>query len=215
LIVGGEDHKAAQESDTEERFSALDTWMRQHVSAAGEVEFRWSGQVMETQDGLAFIGRNPLDEDNIFVATGDSGMGMTHGTIAGMLITDLIEERPNRWSDLYDPSRIRVGAAGEFIKENVNVAAQYTSYVTPGDVSSTDEITPTTGAVMRDGATKVAVYRDEAGELHRMSAICTHLGCIVGWNKAASTWDCPCHGSRFDAYGRVVNGPASKDLERR
>jgi glycine/D-amino acid oxidase-like deaminating enzyme/nitrite reductase/ring-hydroxylating ferredoxin subunit len=215
LIVGGEDHKAAQASDTEERFSALASWMRERFPAAGEVEFRWSGQVMETQDGLAFIGRNPLDKDNIYVATGDSGMGMTHGTIAGMLITDLIQGRPNRWSDLYDPSRIRVGAAGEFVKENVNVAAQYTSYVTPGDVSSTDEITPTMGAVMRDGATKVAIYRDEAGELHRMSAVCTHLGCIVGWNQAASTWDCPCHGSRFDPYGHVVNGPASKDLERR
>ncbi|MBA2258943.1 MAG: FAD-dependent oxidoreductase [Acidobacteria bacterium] len=215
LIVGGEDHKAAQASDTEERFSALDSWMREHFPAAGELEFRWSGQVMETQDGLAFIGRNPMDSDNIYVATGDSGMGMTHGTIAGMLITDLIQGRPNRWSDLYNPSRIRIGAAGEFIKENVNVAVQYTSYVTPGDVSSTDEITPTTGAVMREGATKVAIYRDEAGELHRMSAVCTHLGCIVGWNKAASTWDCPCHGSRFDAYGRVVNGPASKDLQSR
>ena len=215
LIVGGEDHKAAQASDTDERFSALDSWMREHFPAAGELEFRWSGQVMESQDGLAFIGRNPMDKDNIYVATGDSGMGMTHGTIAGMLITDLIQGRPNRWSDLYDPSRIRIGAAGEFIKENVNVAVQYTSYLTPGDVASTDEITPNTGAVMREGATKVAIYRDETGELHRMSAVCTHLGCIVGWNKAASTWDCPCHGSRFDPYGRVVNGPASKDLNKK
>ena len=214
LIVGGEDHKAAQASDTEQRFSALESWMRERFNAAREIEFRWSGQVMETQDGLAFIGRNPMDADNVYVATGDSGMGLTHGTIAGMLITDLIQGRPNRWSELYDPSRIRIGAAGEFLKENLNVAAQYVSYLTPGEVSSVDEITPNSGAVMRDGATKVAVYRDEAGELHRLSAVCTHLGCIVGWNKAASTWDCPCHGSRFDAYGSVVNGPASKDLEK-
>jgi Rieske Fe-S protein len=213
LIVGGEDHKAAQESDSERRFSDLVSWMRRHFPAAGEVEFRWSGQVMETQDGLAFIGRNPLDADNIYVATGDSGMGMTHGTIAGMLLTDLIQGRPNRWAGLYDPSRIRIGAAGDFIKENLNVAAQYASYLTPGEVSSVDEIAPNSGAVMRDGATKIAVYRDEAGELHRMSAICTHLGCIVGWNKAASTWDCPCHGSRFDAHGRVLNGPAATDLD--
>lgn len=214
LIVGGEDHKAAQASDSEERFSALESWMRERFSAAREIEFRWSGQLMETQDGLAFIGRNPMDADNVYVATGDSGMGMTHGTIAGMLLTDLIQGRPNRWSGLYDPSRTRIGAAGEFLKENLNVAVQYASYLTPGDVSSVDEITSNSGAVMRDGATKVAVFRDEAGELHRMSAVCTHLGCIVGWNKAASTWDCPCHGSRFDAYGRVVNGPASKDLEK-
>ena len=106
----------------------------QHYPAAGELEFRWSGQVMETQDGLAFIGRNPMDADNVYVATGDSGMGMTHGTIAGMLICDLIQGRPNRWAELYDPSRIRVGAAGDFLKENLNVAAQFTSWVTPGEV---------------------------------------------------------------------------------
>jgi glycine/D-amino acid oxidase-like deaminating enzyme/nitrite reductase/ring-hydroxylating ferredoxin subunit len=212
LIVGGEDHKTAQEFDTEERFGALESWMREHFPAAREVEFRWSGQVMETQDGLGFIGRNPMDANNVYVATGDSGMGMTHGTIAGMLICDLIQGRPNRWTELYEPSRIRTGAAADFLKENLNVAAQYTSWITPGEVSSVEEIGPNTGAVMREGAGKVAIFRDEAGELHRHSAICTHLGCIVGWNKAASTWDCPCHGSRFDAYGRVVNGPASKNL---
>ena len=215
LIVGGEDHKAAQASDPDERYQRLEAWMRRHFSAAGEIEFRWSGQVMETQDGLAFIGRNPLDADNVYVVTGDSGMGMTHGTIAGMLLTDLIAGRDNSWSSLYDPARIRAGAAGEFLKENLNVAAQYASYVTPGDVSSVDEIAPNTGAVIRDGLTKVAVFRDEAGELHRRSAVCTHLGCIVGWNPAASTWDCPCHGSRFDPYGKVVNGPASVDLKQK
>lgn len=213
LIVGGEDHKAGQASDAEPRFARLEGWMREHFPSAGEIEFRWSGQVMETQDGLAFIGRNPLDNDNVYIATGDSGMGMTHGTIAGMLLTDLIAGRDNRWAALYDPSRIRARAAGDFLKENLNVAAQYASYVTPGEVSSVDEIAPNTGAVIRDGLTKVAVFRDEAGELHRRSAICTHLGCIVGWNAAASTWDCPCHGSRFDRYGKVVNGPAGADLK--
>jgi glycine/D-amino acid oxidase-like deaminating enzyme/nitrite reductase/ring-hydroxylating ferredoxin subunit len=213
LIVGGEDHKTAQASDTEERFAALEDWTRRHYPAARQVEFRWSGQVMETQDGLAFIGRNPMDANNVYVATGDSGMGMTHGTIAGILISDLIQGRENPWANLYDPSRIRVGAAGDFLKENLNVAVQYSSWVTPGEVSSLDEITPNTGAVMREGARKVAIFRDEAGEVHRLSAVCTHLGCIVGWNKAASTWDCPCHGSRFDATGRVINGPASKDLQ--
>jgi len=215
LIVGGEDHKTAQASDTEARFAALEAWMRRHYPAAGPLEFRWSGQVMETQDGLGFIGRNPMDADNVYVATGDSGMGMTHGTIAGMLICDLIQGRPNRWASLYDPSRIRAGAAAAFIKENLNVAAQYGSWLTPGEVASVDEITANTGAVIREGATKTAVFRDEAGELHRHSAVCTHLGCIVGWNPAASTWDCPCHGSRFDAHGRVINGPASRDLDKR
>jgi nitrite reductase/ring-hydroxylating ferredoxin subunit len=214
LIVGGEDHKSGQASDAESRFASLERWMREHFPAVREVEFRWSGQVMETQDGLGFIGRNPLDAGNVYVATGDSGMGMTHGTIAGMLICDLIQGRPNRWTTLYDPSRIRLGAVGDFLKENLNVAAQYASYLTPGDVESVDQILPNTGAVLREGARKVAVFRDETGEVHRMSAVCTHLGCIVAWNRAASTWDCPCHGSRFDARGRVLNGPASSDLEK-
>jgi Rieske Fe-S protein len=98
------------------------------------------------------------------------------------------------------------------VKENLNVAVQYTSWVTGGEVSSVDEITPNSGAVMRDGLTKVAVFRDEAGELHGCSAVCTHLGCIVAWNASASTWDCPCHGSRFDPYGKVLNGPAKNPL---
>ena len=212
LIVGGEDHKSGQAQDGEERWRRLEAWMRERFPSAGEVEFRWSGQVMETQDGLAFIGRNPMDSPNVYVATGDSGMGMTHGTIAGILLTDLIAGSANPWTDLYDPSRIRTGAAGEFVKENLNVAIQYTSWVTGGDVASVDEIAPNTGAVIREGLRKVAVFRDESGQLHRRSAVCTHLGCIVSWNPSASTWDCPCHGSRFDKFGVVVNGPAKDDL---
>ena len=213
LIVGGEDHKAAQASDADARFDRLESWMREHAPAARDVEFRWSGQVMESQDGLGFIGRNPLDDANVYVATGDSGMGMTHGTIAGILLTDLIAGRANPWAALYDPSRIRAGAAADFVKENLNVAAQYASWVTPGEVESVDDIAPNTGAVIREGLMKVAVFRDEAGELHRRSAVCPHLGCIVGWNAAASTWDCPCHGSRFDKFGTVTNGPANVDLK--
>jgi nitrite reductase/ring-hydroxylating ferredoxin subunit len=214
LIVGGEDHKTAQATDTEERFDALDRWMRHHFPAAGPLEYRWSGQVMETQDGLGFIGRNPMDADNVYVITGDSGMGLTHGTIGGMLVCDLIQGRPNRWAPLYNPSRVRAGAVGDFVRENLNVAAQYASWITPGDVSSVDEIPPNSGGVIREGAAKFAVFRDEAGQLHRFSAACTHLGCVLGWNKAASTWDCPCHGSRYDALGRVINGPARQDMRR-
>ena len=213
LIVGGEDHKAGQAQDAEARFANLETWMRERFPSAGEVAFRWSGQVMETQDGLGFIGRNPMDSPNVYVATGDSGMGMTHGTIAGILLTDLIAGRENPWTELYDPSRIRTGAAGEFVKENLNVALQYTSWITGGDVSSIDEIAPNTGAVIREGLLKVAVFRDMDGTIHRRSAVCTHLGCIVSWNPAAATWDCPCHGSRYDKFGTVVNGPAAVDLK--
>ena len=213
LIVGGEDHKAGQAQDADARFACLEEWMRKHFPDAGEVEYRWSGQVMETVDGLGFLGRNPLDADNVYVATGDSGMGMTHGTIAGMVITDLIVGRENPWTELYNPGRVRTGAAVEWVKENLNVALQYKDWFTRGDVTSMDEIAPNTGAIVVESGHKIAVYRDERGTVHRRSAVCPHLGCIVAWNPAASTWDCPCHGSRFDKLGAVINGPSPKDLD--
>jgi glycine/D-amino acid oxidase-like deaminating enzyme/nitrite reductase/ring-hydroxylating ferredoxin subunit len=211
LIVGGEDHKTGQAADTDERFERLETWTRERFAPAGAVEFRWSGQIMEPIDGLAFIGHNPGDK-NIYVVTGDSGNGMTHGTIAGMLLTDLIQGRENAWGTLYDPARISLKAALEFAKENLNVAAQYRDYATGGDVDTVHEITRGTGAVIREGLTKVAAYRDSHGALHTCSAICPHLGCVVGWNATENTWDCPCHGSRFDPYGKVLNGPAITGL---
>jgi len=164
------------------------------------------------QDCLAFIGRNPGDAENVFIATGDSGMGMTHGTIAGVLLTDLIVGRANPWTELYDPARKTLAATKDFAQENLNVAAQYTDLLTPGDVDSVDEIRKGQGCVVRSGLSKVAAYRDEDGTLHTVSAVCTHLGCIVTWNSAEKTWDCPCHGSRFDKLGSVINGPANKDL---
>jgi Rieske Fe-S protein len=167
---------------------------------------------METIDGIAFIGRNPLDAPNVMIATGDSGMGMTHGTIAGILLTDLIMGRENEWATLYDPSRLTLRAAGEFAKENLNVAAQFTDYVTPGEVDSVEGIAPGEGAIIRRGLKKVAAYRDESGAVHEVSAVCRHLGCIVAWNANEKSWDCPCHGSRYDAHGRVFNGPANSDL---
>jgi len=213
LIVGGEDHKTGQADDTQERHARLETWARERFPMMERVEFTWAGQVMETVDGLAFIGRNPLDKDNVFVVTGDSGMGMTHGTIAGLLLTDLILGRENPWAKLYDPSRKTLKATGKFLKEAVNMAAQFTDWVTGGDVGSVDEIAKESGAVLRRGLTKVAIYRDEKGALHECSAVCPHLGCIVGWNPTEKTWDCPCHGSRFDKLGKVINGPANTDLD--
>ncbi len=212
LIVGGEDHKTGQADDANRRYAYLERWTRTRWPMIESVEFRWSGQVMEPVDGIDFIGRNPLDDDNVFIATGDSGNGMTHGTIAGILITDLIQGRSNAWEKIYDPSRKTLKALPEFAKENLNVAAQYTDLVTPGDVDSTDEIKPNEGAIIRHGLSKVAAYRDEAGVLHERSAVCVHLGCIVDWNSKEKTWDCPCHGSRYDAYGKVFQGPANKDL---
>jgi glycine/D-amino acid oxidase-like deaminating enzyme/nitrite reductase/ring-hydroxylating ferredoxin subunit len=212
LIVGGEDHKTGQEENIEERYNRLESWTRERIPAAERIEFRWSGQVLEPNDGLAFIGRNPMDANNIYVASGASGNGMTYGMIAGLLLEDLIAGRENKWESIYDPSRKMLRAAGEFAKENLNVVAQYADWVTGGEVDSTEKISRGDGAIIRRGLSKIAAYRDEQGQLHERSATCTHLGCIVAWNGDEKTWDCPCHGSRFDAYGRVINGPANSDL---
>jgi glycine/D-amino acid oxidase-like deaminating enzyme/nitrite reductase/ring-hydroxylating ferredoxin subunit len=212
LIVGGEDHKTGQAPAHADPYARLEAWARERFPKIREVRFRWSGQVMETIDGLAFIGRNPLDHPNVFIVTGDSGMGMTHGTIAGILLTDLILGRENPWATLYDPSRKTLGALGRFAKENLNVVRQYGDWLTSGDVNSPADIKPGAGAVIRRGLAKVAVYRDEQGACHERSAVCTHLGGIVHWNDAEKTWDCPCHGSRFDRLGGVLNGPANRDL---
>lgn len=214
LIVGGEDHKTGQEDDAEKRYKALESWARERFPSMEEVAYRWSGQVMEPIDAMAFIGKNPADASNVYVVTGDSGHGMTHGTIAGLLITDLILERENPWAKLYDPSRKRLGSAWEFAKEGASIAAQFVDYVTPGDVSTVDKIEPGSGAVVRSGLSKLAVFRDSDGKLHECSAVCSHLGCIVHWNHEERSWDCPCHGSRFDPYGKVINGPALEPLAR-
>jgi glycine/D-amino acid oxidase-like deaminating enzyme/nitrite reductase/ring-hydroxylating ferredoxin subunit len=213
LIVGGEDHKSGQAYDGDARLERLERWAREYFPLAENVELRWSGQVMEPVDGVAFIGRNPGDSDNIYIATGDSGMGMTHGTIAGMLLTDLIVGRPSPWAELYDPSRKMLREAVEYAKENANVAAQYLKDYTSGsDVESVDEIARGQGAVLRRGLKKIAVFRDHDGMLHERSAVCPHLGCIVSFDAVEATWNCPCHGSRFDGHGRVIVGPANRDL---
>lgn len=166
---------------------------------------------MEPMDGLAYIGRDPTQE-NVYIATGDSGNGMTHATIAGLVVTGLIHGAEVPWAALYDPSRKTMKAAGNFIREASNMAWQYTDWITPGQVDSAADIRAGSGAVIRRGVQKVAVYRDSGGELHEMSARCTHLGCIVKWNPSENTWDCPCHGSRFDAFGQVLGGPAVDPL---
>jgi Rieske Fe-S protein len=162
-------------------------------------------------DGLAFIG--PVGNGSrLYVVTGDSGNGYTHGTLAGMIIVDAIAGRDNPWAATYDPGRVRVRALGEFAAENLNVARQMTDWIARGDVGDVGEVAPGSGAIVRRGVTPVAVYRDPAGRVCELSAVCPHLGCIVHWNRAERSWDCPCHGSRFDATGRVLNGPATSDL---
>jgi glycine/D-amino acid oxidase-like deaminating enzyme/nitrite reductase/ring-hydroxylating ferredoxin subunit len=213
LIVGGEDYKTGQKEDDEKRLDRLVAWTRDNFPGVEAVDYRWSGQVLEPSDGVAFIGPNPDGVENVYIITGDSGHGMTHGTLGAMIISDMVMGLPNEWATLYDPKRIRVRAAGDLARENLNVAAQYAAWVLPGDAPSEEHVPRGSGRVIRRGAKMVAVYRDEDGTLHERNAACTHLRCVVNWNDLEKSWDCPCHGSRFDPTGAVLNGPALTPLE--
>jgi len=214
LIVGGEDHKTGQYDDASERFDRLEAWARSRFSHTGARTLAWSGQVLEPIDSLAFIGRNPLDRDNVFIATGDSGHGLTHGVIAGLLICDLVLGRPNPWETLYDPSRRSLKTIGEFTANAFSMAAGYADWLKGSDIDSVDDLARGHAALLRRGARKIAAYRDEEGELHLCSARCTHLGGVVHWNSIEKSWDCPLHGSRFNPDGQVLSGPATTSLDR-
>ncbi len=216
LIAGGEDHKVGQaESEhisEQDRYSKLYEWTRKRFPEMREVTYKWSGQVMEPIDSLAFIGKNPGDE-NIYIITGDSGNGMTYGTLGGIIITDLITGRKNIWEETYNPSRITLKSAGDYIHEAANMTAQYSDWLKSGDVKSVDELKTCEGGILTSGLKKIAVYRDQNNKLHSCSAICPHLGAILKWNADEKSFDCPAHGSRFTTDGKLINGPATTDLK--
>jgi Rieske Fe-S protein len=211
LIVGGADHKTGEADDAWVRFEGLESWIRGLVPGLGPETHRWSGQVMEPIDYSGFIGRNPGGQ-NVYVATGDSGQGMTHGVVASLLISDLITTGGSPWEELYDPSRKTVSAVKEFISDNITAVKNFAEYVAPGELGSTAELKPGQGAIISEGLTKVAAYRDENGVLYRRSAMCTHMGCHVHWNSLELCWDCPCHGSHFAVDGTALNAPAVTPL---
>jgi glycine/D-amino acid oxidase-like deaminating enzyme/nitrite reductase/ring-hydroxylating ferredoxin subunit len=212
VIVGGEDHKTGHEDHTGAAFKRLEEWARDRFKV-DRVAYKWSGQIIEPADGLPYIGRNPLS-DHVFVATGYSGTGMTLGTVAGMLISDLIIGNQNPWAELYDAGRVNpLAAAKAFLTENIDYPSHLISdRITPATQSDMGHIRENQGAIVRTAGKKVAAYRDPGGELHVMSPVCPHLGCHVNWNEAEKSWDCPCHGSRFSPTGKLLNGPAVLDL---
>lgn len=214
VIIGGEDHKTGQNDDPKHCYAKLEAWARKKFSMLKEVVYEKSGQVMEPVDGVAYLGRNPMDEDNVYIITGDSGNGMTHATIGAMIINDLIMERENSWEKLYTPSRVSFMATKNYIQENANVALQYADWLTPKKDPDLKNLTEDEGVVFREGTKIIAAYKNINGELEYMSAVCPHLAGIVAWNAAEKSWDCPCHGSRFDCHGKVIEGPAISDLKK-
>ena len=211
LIVGGADHKSGEADDADARFLAIEAWMRNLLPDLGKELHRWSGQILDTIDYAAFIGLNPGSK-HTYVSTGDSGQGITHGAVAGLLISDLILKGESSWTEVYDPSRTPLKAAGAFISENLTAVKNFAEYVAPGEKDSWDELKPGEGAIVRKGLSKIAAYRDEKGELFLRSAACPHLGCHVHWNSFERCWDCPCHGSQFAPDGTALNGPAFSPL---
>ncbi|MBK5284917.1 MAG: FAD-dependent oxidoreductase, partial [Bacteroidia bacterium] len=216
LISGGEDHPTADTSKTkvpeENRYKLVEKWTRKHFPI-DEIIYRWSGQVLEPMDGIAFIGRNPFDHENVYIVTGDSGNGMTHCSFAGLLISDLINGKENRWEKLYSPSRFTLKESGPVFKQMMH---EFISYMKQMPNFKSAEVLSSVkngeGKIIDMLEEKFGAYRDEDGLLHIVSGECTHLKCTLAWNRDETSWDCPCHGSRFTYEGKVINGPANFDL---
>jgi glycine/D-amino acid oxidase-like deaminating enzyme/nitrite reductase/ring-hydroxylating ferredoxin subunit len=209
LLVGGESHKTGQ-ADAAERYARLEAWARERFGI--EPELRWATQDHMPADGVPYVGRHDPLSSRVWVATGFRKWGLAMGTAAAELLAAQIAGREHTWAELFTPQRLRARAgATSFVKENANVALHFLGdrVVKRGSV---DDIAPGEGRIVGAGLGQRAAYRDEDGALHELSARCTHLGCIVNWNSAERTWDCPCHGSRFAATGDVIEGPAVRPL---
>ncbi|HEV7558851.1 MAG TPA: FAD-dependent oxidoreductase [Kofleriaceae bacterium] len=211
LLVGGSDHRVGQ-GDPEQAWSTLECWARERMPQLGEIVTRWSGQVLEPSDALAFIGRLP-DQSHVYIVAGDSGNGLTHGVIASLLLPALIAGQSHPWAELYAPDRSRAHGIGTLVYEAMRSNLPFRDWISPADISSVDELANNTGGTLRKGLHLIAAYRDDHGRCHvDRSARCPHMHGVVRWNDAEKSWDCPVHGSRFDGRGRVLNGPSAHDL---
>ena len=217
LLVGGEGHTPGDGSDANARYERLERFARERFGVEA-TEYRWSTHDFVPVDGLPYIGRLRGGEPRVLVATGFAKWGMTKGTLAASILADEIAGRRNPYADLYDATRLDPRrSAGRFVAENAKVGYHFVADRLRPRVGrdELERLEPGRGTVARLGASSLAVHRGDTGELHVLSARCPHLGCIVGWNEADRAWECPCHGSRFAADGRLLQGPATADLERR
>jgi glycine/D-amino acid oxidase-like deaminating enzyme/nitrite reductase/ring-hydroxylating ferredoxin subunit len=212
LVVTGGQYKTGKDVDVEARYDALTEWMQERFPGCEPVH-RWSTQDTSSADRLPFIGRLPLGGDHLWVATGFSAWGMTNGTLSGLVLSDLVLGRTNPYSELYSPERAAL--TSKFLKENVDVGRELVGGMLRPSLTGMDDLGPGEAGVFLKAGGRTAAYRDDAGQLHAVSARCTHLGCTVRWNDAEKSWDCPCHGSRFGTDGSVLHGPAVHPLEKR
>ncbi|HEX3866466.1 MAG TPA: FAD-dependent oxidoreductase, partial [Gemmatimonadaceae bacterium] len=212
-IFGGADHKTGQERDTEARYARVSETLCRLIPSA-KIERRWTGQVIETADGLPYIGEVAPHQ---YIATGFAGNGLTFGTLAAIMIRDALLGTENPWRDLFDPRRkaSSIDALATVVAENLDYPRYLIHDVVAGqDRSGVEHIPRGSGKVIALDGRRVAAHRTDDGTVIKVSAVCTHLGCLVRWNDAERTWDCPCHGSRFTPEGLVLGGPAEAPLER-
>ena len=216
VIIGGEGHKVGQDDDTRLRYAALEAWAREHFEAR-DVGYRWSAQDYESVDGMPYVGRLTFDRARTWVATGFRKWGMTNGTAAASMLTDLIAGRTNPWAEAFDSTRLAPGASvKKLVTENLEVGKRFVAdRIRTWRPRPADELARGEGDVVTLDGDAVAAFRDENGTLHAVAATCTHLGCRLTFNTAERSWDCPCHGSRFDVDGHVLQGPAVTDLASR
>ncbi|HVF59109.1 MAG TPA: FAD-dependent oxidoreductase [Thermoanaerobaculia bacterium] len=212
LVVGGADHLTGGEDHPEDAYRGLEAYARQRWPVAA-VEHRWSSQFYEPIDGLPFIGHSPVAR-NLYVATGYSGTGLVLATLAGMLLADELQDRENPWADLYRTRRFKPLAGGpKFLEMNIGAARRFVGdRLAAEKVEDLRDVPPGEGRVVEWRGQKVAVFHEETGALHAVSAVCTHAFCLVDWNSAEKTWDCPCHGGRYRPDGSVIEGPPVADL---
>lgn len=215
LIIGGEDHKTAHEENTEACFNRLVAHAKTYF-AVKDVAFRWSSQYFEPADGLAYIGHLPGNPDNVYVATGYGGNGITYSHIAARVLTDLIVTGHSEYKDLFSPGRIKpVAGFAAFVEHNAGVVKEFVAKrIAVNKIEGLSELAHGEARVVKYEGETVALYKDEAGGLHALNPVCTHAKCVVGWNSAEKSWDCPCHGARFNVDGEVLTGPARKGLEK-
>ena len=215
LIVGGEDHKTGDEENAEACFLRLESYIRKHFNV-NEILFKWSSQYFEPADGLPYIGHLPGHPGNIFVATGYGGNGMTYSSVAATVLKQMILQEESPYIKLFDPNRVKpIAGFTTFLKQNVDAFKNFVGkWFDKEKLEEFADLAPGDARVTKYNGEKLALYKDEQGELHAVSPVCTHLKCSVAWNNAEQSWDCPCHGSRFSYEGKVLTGPADHDLEK-
>ena len=211
LVIGGGDHKVGQEQENG-RFASLEKWVRDRFTKAGTVDYKWSGQIFDSVDEVAFIGKNQ-GQSHIYIVTGDCGHGLTHGVLAGKLIADEIQGIDNPWSKVYNPKRIpSLSSVPSMIAHDLQINSQYKRFL-QSDIPDIESLAIGDGGILNPKTSKpLAVYKDDEGKVHQFSAICPHLQGVVCWNKTEKSWDCPIHGSRFSKDGVCIIGPAKGNL---